>query len=132
MVDVQRIYHRYEPRDLTAAVRHYCVREHDGAHGALADAEATAAVLDAQVGRYMDLPSDVAALHELLTDIDVGGRFRTDEGRAVFAFGKHRGRPLDEVARREPGYLEWFLREDFLDDAKALVEEALRRAESGA
>ena len=50
-VDAQRIYHRKEPRDLTAAVRFYCARAHDGAHGAEADAEATLEVLKAQLER---------------------------------------------------------------------------------
>ena len=108
-----------EPRDLAAALRFYCGREHADAHGALADAEATAAILDAQVARYADLPRTVAGLHESMTDVDVGGRFRTEGGRVVFAFGKHLGRPLDEVARRDPGYLGWLLNQDFLDDAKA-------------
>ena len=47
VLDVQRIFHGREPRDLAAALRFYCGRDHAGAHGALADAEATAAVLDA-------------------------------------------------------------------------------------
>ena len=42
-IDVQRIYHRMEPRDLTAAVRFYLGRDHAGAHGAEADARATLA-----------------------------------------------------------------------------------------
>ena len=129
MLDAQRIYHEREPRDLAAAVRFYCGREHTDAHGALADAEATASILDAQVGHYADLPRTVAALHESMTDVDVAGRFRTDDGRVVFAFGKHRGRPLEEVARQDPGYLTWFLDQDFLDDAKALVGQALVRAD---
>ena len=48
-VDVQRIYHKMEPRDLTAAVRFYLGRDHVGAHGAEADAAATVDVLKAQM-----------------------------------------------------------------------------------
>ena len=130
VLDAQQIFHRHEPRDLAAAMRFYCGREHGAAHGALADAEATAAILDAQVARYADLPATVAGLHELLTDVDVCGRFRTEGGRVVFAFGKHLGRPLEEVACQDPGYLHWFLTQDFFDDAKALVGQALARADS--
>jgi len=129
VLDVQRIYHGREPRDLAAAVKFYCGREHAHAHGALADAEATATILDAQVERYADLPRTVAALHESTTEVDIGGRFRTEEGRVVFAFGKHVGRPLEDVARQDPGYLTWFLDQSFLDDAKALVGKALARAD---
>ena len=130
VLDAQRIYHEREPRDLAAAMRFFCGREHADAHGALADAEATAAILDAQLARYADLPRTVAALHASMTDVDIGGRFRTEGGRVVFAFGKHLGRPLDEVACRDPGYLSWLLNQDFFDDAKALVGQALARLES--
>jgi len=125
VLDAQQIYHRFEPRDLAAATRFYLGREHAGAHGALADAEATAAILDAQVGRYGDLPGTVAGLHELLTEVDVGGRFRRAGGRVVFGFGKYLGHPLGEVARSDPGYLRWFLGQGFLEDAKSLVLAAL-------
>jgi DNA polymerase-3 subunit epsilon len=43
----------------------------------------------------------------------------------LLAFGKHAGRPLDEVAGSDPDYLRWLLRQDFLPDFKALVAEAL-------
>jgi len=49
VVDVQRIFHKKEPRDLSAALRFYCGREHEGAHEALADVQAPADVLLAQL-----------------------------------------------------------------------------------
>ena len=71
-VDVQRIYHRMEPRDLSTAVRYYCGRAHEGAHGPLAAAVATRDVLAAQLARaqtaedgdrYVDLKGkDIAAI----------------------------------------------------------------------
>jgi DNA polymerase-3 subunit epsilon len=130
VIDVMQIYHAREPRDLAAALRFYCGRAHPGAHGAKADAEATAAVLDAQVGCYEDHPVTVSGLHEHFTDLDIAGRFRTVGGRIVFAFGKYQGRSLSSVARKDPGYLRWFLAQDFFDDAKALVRRALMRPDS--
>ena len=52
------------PRNLGAAVRHYCGRELEGAHSAEADTQATIDVLLAQLERYPELPRDVAGLHE--------------------------------------------------------------------
>ncbi len=52
------------PRNLSAAVRHYCGREHEGAHSAEADTQATVDVLLAQLKRHADLPRDVAGLHD--------------------------------------------------------------------
>ena len=72
-VDVRLIFNAKEPgwdrflmgpRNLSAAVRHYCGRELEGAHGAEADCKATADVLFAQLERYPDLPRDVAGLHK--------------------------------------------------------------------
>jgi DNA polymerase-3 subunit epsilon len=129
IIDVLRIYHTHEPRDLTAAVRFYLDRDHAAAHDAWADALATAEVLDAQLARYAELPRSIDELHARLTEVDIGGRFRRQAGRIVFAFGKHAGRPLEQVARRDPDYLRWMLAQDFLDDAKTLAERALAGAE---
>lgn len=52
------------PRNLTAAVRHFCGRDLEGAHSAAADADATIEVLLAQLRRYPDLPRDVPGLHD--------------------------------------------------------------------
>lgn len=52
------------PRNLTAAVRHFCGRDLEGAHSAAADAEAAIDVLLAQLERFGDLPRDVRGLHE--------------------------------------------------------------------
>ena len=69
-IDVQRIFHKKEPRDLTAAVKFYLGRAHEGAHGAEADAKATLAVLKAQMERYPDLPSTAAEMDEYLVPRD--------------------------------------------------------------
>jgi DNA polymerase-3 subunit epsilon len=50
------------PRNLGAAVRHYCGRELEGAHSAEADTQATVDVLLAQLQRYPELPRDVPGL----------------------------------------------------------------------
>jgi DNA polymerase-3 subunit epsilon len=125
VVDALALFHRLEPRDLTAAVRRYCGRSHEGAHGARADALAAAAVLDAMLGRHAELPRDAAGLHRRLVEVDVEGWFRRAEGGAVvFGRGKHRDAALAEVARRDPSYLCWLLGRA-LPDAAGLIESAL-------
>ncbi len=131
-VDVLKIYHARERRDLAAALRFYCDRDHEGAHGAEADVLATQAILDAQALRYADLPRTIGELHDHLRDpsaVDFEGKFRRGEdGVVVLDFSEHRGKSLDEMARSSPGFLRWMLGKDFMDDAKAIVAEALRRA----
>lgn len=115
IVDVQRIYHRMEPRDLSAALRYYCGREHEGAHDALADVEATADVLLAQLERYPDrLQGTVDFLGELSGDRqrspDAAGKLRFDEaGSICLTFGKYNGWSLENIGRNDPGYLQWLM-----------------------
>lgn len=128
IVDALEIFFAYEKRDLAAAVRFYCGREHENAHSAGGDVAATAEVLDAMLARYNDLPRTTAGLHQHFQDlnaVDSNGCFVRVAGQVRFAFGKHRGQPLDAVARAKPDYLTWMLAQDFFDDTKAVIRQAL-------
>ena len=129
-IDVQRIYHRKEPRDLTAAVRFYCGRSHDGAHGAEADARATLDVFKAQMARYADLPRSVDELDEYLVprdplNADRNGCFRWRDGEWVVNFGKKRGTPRRQILLNEPNFLRWMVKGDFEADARMIALDAL-------
>jgi DNA polymerase-3 subunit epsilon len=131
IVDAMSIFHRKEPRDLSAAVRFFLNREHAGAHGAEADVQASIEVLEAQLARYPDLPQTVEGLDAFCYPVppgavDRGGKFVLREGKVVFAFGRQKGRALSEVARVQRDYLEWILKQDFPEDARALVVKALK------
>lgn len=132
VIDVQRIYHKREPRDLSAALRFYCGEEHAGAHGALADTEATIRVLEGQFERYGDLPHDVAALDAYCNPrdpnfVDREGKLVWDaEGEVVVNFGKEKGKRLRDLARFQPSYLEWMLRKNFAEEVCALIRDALQ------
>jgi len=129
VIDAMLIFHRKERRDLAAAVQFYLGRELEGAHGAEADIQATADVLEAQLERYPDLPHTVEELagwdRRHPDDVDSSGKFRWKGGEVTFAFGKHHGRPLQEVAQTERGYLEWLSGTDLAHDALQLVQGAL-------
>ena len=135
-VDVMTIFHRKEPRDLTAAAKFFLGREHAGAHSAEADVAITIDVLEAQLERYDDLPHSVDELDAWIRRVpadavDRSGKFVLKDGAVVFAFGKHQGQPLAEIAGRHPDYLEWILGSDFPDDARELVRGALAGAPPG-
>jgi DNA polymerase-3 subunit epsilon len=129
IVDVMTIFHRMEPRDLSAAVRFYLGREHEGAHGAESDTDATIDVLEAQLERYSDLPRTVEELDKWSRSrkdaVDEQGKFVRRHDEILFAFGKHQGRSLRDVAREAPDYLQWIVSSDFPEDAKQLVKRAL-------
>ena len=127
VLDAMKIFHRHEPRDLAAAVKFYCGRKHERAHSALDDAQATVELLDAQLEKYPDLPRHAADLGRYLAPVDLAGKFREEDGTVVFNFGKWLGRPLNEVADKDPVYLAWMLDRDFLPDVKEAVRRALER-----
>ena len=116
-VDVQTIFHKKEQRTLSAAYMFYCGKELEGAHSAEADTLATYEVLKAQIERYDDLPNDIAGLAEFSQHsrtADYAGRILLDEqDREVFGFGKHKGKLVEEVFRREPSYYDWMMEGDF-------------------
>ncbi len=129
-IDAMVIFHQMERRDLTAAYRFYCDRDLVGAHGALADATATAAILDAQLARYADLPRDSEGLDRFCNPdrdrwLDPDGKLQWNErGEAVLGFGRNRGVPLRQLAADNPSYLDWILTSDFSPEVKRIVRDA--------
>ncbi|MDE2103823.1 MAG: 3'-5' exonuclease [Patescibacteria group bacterium] len=55
VIDCSEIFRKKEPRTLTAAVKKYCGRDHQGAHEAMADVLATWDVLHGQLAAYPEL-----------------------------------------------------------------------------
>lgn len=130
IVDAMTIFHRKEPRDLSAAARFYLDRDHAGAHAAEADVTLTLDILEAQLERYEDLPRSVGELDGwcrpvVANAVDREGKFVWKDGEATFAFGKHQGQSLRRVAGEHRGYLEWISKSDFPDDVKQLAAQAL-------
>ncbi len=108
------IFHRREPRDLTAAYQFFCQKTLVGAHGARADALASEEVLYAQLQRYNDLPQDVRGLHEYINKqddryVDSTRKMYWKDGEAAINFGKHKGELLKDLVRKERNYLEWMV-----------------------
>jgi DNA polymerase-3 subunit epsilon len=132
VIDVQAIFHREERRDLSAAARFYLAREHPEAHTALGDIRTAAAVLSAQLERYAHLPRALDGLHLYCDEwapmeTALERWFEPSGDGLLFRRGKHRGRALEDVARSEPGYLEWMLGADDMDPELAeVLDRALR------
>lgn len=116
-VDVQTIFHKMEKRTLGAAYKFYCDKNLEDAHSAEADTMATYEVLLSQLDRYPELENNVKKLAEFTTrkqSLDFAGFIGVNkEGEPIFAFGKHKGKTVDEVMEKEPGYFGWILNADF-------------------
>ena len=122
-IDVQNIYHKMEKRNLSAAYKFYCDKDLENAHTALADTKATYEVLQAQLDRYGEqLENNDAFLSNFSrrnNNVDLAGRVvYNDEGIEIINFGKHKGRPVAEVLRREPSYFSWIMQGDFTQNTK--------------
>jgi DNA polymerase-3 subunit epsilon len=130
VVDVMSIFHRMERRDLSAATRFYLNKEHVGAHSAEADVEVTLDILEAQLERYEELPTEVGELDAWIRQLpanaaDSGGKFVREGDQLLFNFGKNKGKSVRDIAASSRGYLEWILGTDFPEDAKQIVRDAL-------
>ncbi len=132
IVDVQNIFHKMEPRNLSAAYRFYCHKELEDAHTAEADTIATFQVLEEQVAMYKnvlsrdkaekeagicpikdDVPS-LAAYSTTSRNVDFAGHIVfNDNDEEVFNFGKHKGKTVTEVFEKEPSYYSWMMNADF-------------------
>lgn len=131
-VDVQTIFHKMEKRTLEAAYKFYCDKTLVDAHSAEADTIATYEVLKAQLDRYEELENDMKFLGEFTKrkrNADFAGFIAYDEEeREVFAFGKHKGKFVEQVLDEEPGYFGWMLNADFpLYTKKVLTAVKLRK-----
>ncbi|MFN2251768.1 MAG: exonuclease domain-containing protein [Anaerolineae bacterium] len=133
LVDAFRIFVEHEPRDLAGAVAFYLEREHDGAHGAAADAQAALEVLEAQLARYEDLGATPDSLDGRNPDfVDVQGKLLWVDGQVTLDFGKHKGARLEQLARDEPSYVDWMLEKGVAPDVAGMLRRALAGASGGA
>mgnify|MGYP001590891092 FL=1 len=129
--DAQRVYHLNEKRDLYAAYKFYCDKNLDNAHSALADAQATLEILEAQVAKYGNGDGNVEHLgqYRYRSTEEFYGRekkFRWWNGNLYMMFGKYANKyTLQEIVQKDRGYLEWILSAQFSEDVKELVESAL-------
>lgn len=148
MVDVQTIFHFFEPRNLKAAYRFYCGGEDfDNAHSAEADTLATYEVLKGQLDMYsttdknheMILKNDVEFLSSAFgrpRSIDYAGRLiKGKDDEPTISFGKHKGKTAREVWETEPAYFSWIENGEFTMDTKrqfALLKEKFEKEKKAA
>ena len=138
IIDVQNIFHKMEQRNLIAAYKFYCGKELIGAHGAEADTIATYEVLKAQLDKYKDsefkdkkgnvikpIVNDMKTLSEFSyhnNNADLVGQIIfNDEGIEVFNFGKHKGKTVESVFKKEPSYYDWMMKGEFALSTKNLI-----------
>ena len=145
LIDACTIFKKMERRNLASAYKFYCGRRMEDdfeAHRADQDTEATYRVLMGELDRYTEerqrelgedpegrvLPNDMQALAEFSKtndNVDFAGRIVWAEVNGVrtevFNFGKHKGLPVAQVLRMDPGYYSWILAGDFTYNTKQVL-----------
>ena len=130
LIDVQKVFFMMEPRTLTAAYKFYCGKNLDDAHSAEADADATWEVLLSQLQRYPQLGNTLDSILAVVGDeeiVDFARRMIISDGKIVFNFGKHKGKPVEEVLKKERSYYDWMMQGDFSQNTKQKLTEILHR-----
>ena len=145
LIDVQTIFHKMERRNLAAAYKFYCGRKMEDdfeAHRADQDTEATYRVLLGELDYYTEehqrslgedpegrtLANDMQVLADFSKvndNVDFAGRIVWADVKGVrtevFNFGKHKGVPVADVLRFDPGYYSWILGGDFTYNTKQVL-----------
>lgn len=145
LIDACTIFKKLERRNLASAYKFYCGRRMEDdfeAHRADQDTEATYRVLMGQLDYYTEehqralgedptdrvLANDMQALADFSKtndNVDFAGRIVWAEVNGVrtevFNFGKHKGLPVADVLRMDPGYYSWILAGDFTYNTKQVL-----------
>jgi len=142
-IDVQNIFHKMEPRNLSAAYRFYCQKELTNAHQALADTRATLEILkgqlekyegkiheDTKTGKISTVENNVKMLGDFSREnrvVDFAGHIVFNENdEEVFNFGKYKGVPVKKVFIFEPPYYDWMMKADFPLYTKKIITKIYR------
>ncbi len=130
LIDAQVIFHKLEPRNLTAAYKFYCNETLDNAHSAAADTNATYEILKAQIEKYDEVKNDIKFLSNFSNHkktADLAGFIVYNGNDEVFTFGKYKGQKVEEVLQKDQGYYSWIQNADFpLYTKKVLTRIKLR------
>lgn len=140
LIDVQRIFYKMEPRNLSAALKFYCNKDMENAHDALADVKATIDVFKGQIDMYQELDytdkdgqviekpvrNDMESIYQFTNDlslIDVTNRLKyNSEGEIVFNFGKYQNQKvIDVITKIDKNYYRWILEKDFSAQVKNTI-----------
>lgn len=144
IIDVQRIFHKMEPRTLKAALKFYCSRELESAHNALADTRAIVDIFKGQILRYENtnledeegkevtapVKRDIKLLHEFTNDqnmVDITHRLKyNSEGAMIFNFGKYNGQPVIEVFKKDRHFYHWIQTREFSIQVKEILRKVFQ------
>jgi DNA polymerase-3 subunit epsilon len=120
LIDACNIFRQKEAHTLSKAVEFYLNENHEEAHAASADVEATIRVFNEQVRKYgfEDLDEIASISNYGRKILDLSGNFTFNENQQIiFTFGKWKNEPVKE----HYDYLNWMMKSDFPEDTKLMI-----------
>lgn len=130
-IDLYRIWFQAEERSLVAAAKRFAGVDLENAHSAEADTDVLPKILAGMAAEFGFDANDADALVKLSCpedEVDRSGKFRKENGVAVFNFGKHKDQPV----RENLDYVGWMLTADFPEETKAVGRYLIRHFEKKA
>ena len=132
IVDSREIFRKMVPRSLSSTYEYYTGHESKGWHTAMADTESSLEILVRQLEKYKEVRDweFINKMHKSEEDENLDGtrKFYWLHGEAYFAFSKYRDRPVKEIARVDPGFMNWILKADFSEEVKNIIGKAMEQA----
>lgn len=121
---------KFNPRDLSSVYKRYTGKELEGAHDAFEDVKATIEVFKAQMGsRELDY-NDIDLWNENNL-ISPEGSLRLagspNPNLLVFNMGKYKESEVIDIAKKDPGYMRWFLENVASSHTKKMIQEYYRK-----
>lgn len=148
IIDISKIYHAMEPRDLASAYSFYCDKKMPEKSGSENITNTYFEIVNNMFEKYKGkeyvdkeekshiIEPTVESIHKIfnknVTRFDINGNIVANEqGRPVFNFGKHKGSIVSELMLSNTDYYEWFMEvSEFPLDTKAIVKRIVERAKS--
>lgn len=123
---------KLQPRTLDTIYKKYTGKDLENAHNALYDVKATIEIFKHQMNSFkqdVEISADpnvavfdYVANFEESQIFDVDGMFKKEDDKIVFIKGKYKGAEFIEVASKDPGYINWYMKNpDFSNHTKNIL-----------
>ena len=142
IIDVQKLYHLMEKRNLSSAYKFYCNKTLKNSHSSFSDTMATYEIFLNQLKKYDNqevfdlkgnkmgkISKNLNKINNTLNNnmIDLEGRFIMYNDDPVFNFGKYKGEKIKEILKKNPGYFNWIIKGKFSNDTKENLKKIKKR-----
>lgn len=148
VIDLSKIYHAMEPRNLEAAYAFYCGKKMPEKSGSENITNTYFEIINNMFEKYSGkeyvdrnkfvhtIEPSIESVHKIFNNnmvrFDTAGYIVANEqGRPILNFGQHKGKLVSEHMINNPDYFEWFIKVgEFPKDTKSIVQKIVEKAKS--